>query len=346
MNMLAMTGADGGSTAGSSNAPSGDDTLNSLGPDGQELAPIREAIALWPTESSHCKGEIMQTDGKIVRCSATLEIMDFESNSSCSTKSGPQPAIIIAPGGGYRRHPEAPARGVLGLYLHQKGFKVFGLRYRNHLPEMPGPLADGMRAVRITRARSAELGVDPNKIILLGFSSGAHVAAGAATFASKSSDEMSTLLLKSLGLDICCENEGEIGAHRQSRPDVVVTACAACCLTVPMLAPALSAEPVLTFETGGRGKALFGSGEAADESRAQWSPELHVPVGAPPLFAFHSSKDDTAPIENSERLVCSFKEKSACPAELFKVDYGGHADFPIAARDAMLAFLKKVLEIE
>lgn len=295
-----------------------------LGEEGQSLAPICKVIPLWP-EGSTQTGAVAGPDGDIAIQSAVIDVIDFE--DPLRTED-PRPTIIVAPGGGYRRHPETPARGVLGRYLHQQGFLVLGLRYRNHMPQMPGPLADGVQAVRLVRAMARDLGAIPSCIALLGFSSGAHVSAGATVFANATGPTAHDLGFQESPQS--CES---------GIANALITACAACCLTVPMLAPALGPEPVLTFETGGRGEALFGTDAA--KSRAKWSPDLHVPASPPPLFAFHSALDDTAPVENSQRLVSAWRAVGG-QADLMLVDYGGHADFPAEARDAMVDFLKKI----
>merc|ERR1712110_545278 len=117
-----------------------------------------------------------------------------------------------------------------------------------------------------------ELGVDPHRVAFLGFSSGAHVAARATVFANATEAVANDLGINDAAL--------RTQVHDLGLPNAVILACAACCLTTPMLARALSPEPVLTFETGGRGEALFGTDAAA--TRAQWSPELHVPASPPP----------------------------------------------------------------
>jgi len=45
----------------------------------------------------------------------------------------------------------------------------------------PGPLLDAQRAVRLVRSRAAQWGIDPNRIGILGFSAGGHLAVATAT---------------------------------------------------------------------------------------------------------------------------------------------------------------------
>lgn len=107
-------------------------------------------------------------------------------------------AVIIAPGGGFvflgsEGHDIAKwlvARGIAAFVLkyrtvqlegqdeaqlNQSGGARFGAQLRNHaLIAEDGKygIADGIQAVKVVRARAAELGVSPNRIVFMGFSAG------------------------------------------------------------------------------------------------------------------------------------------------------------------------------
>lgn len=87
-------------------------------------------------------------------------------------------AIVICPGGGYVRlaaekEGYATARFLVGL-----GYTVFVLEYR--VPDKrDGAWQDIQRAIRLVRYNAAKYGIQPNKIGVMGFSAGAHVAARA-----------------------------------------------------------------------------------------------------------------------------------------------------------------------
>jgi acetyl esterase/lipase len=94
--------------------------------------------------------------------------------------SKPTAAMIVCPGGGYTQradHEGLPVarwlarRGVAGLVLH---YRVWPYRH-------PVPLADARRALRLGRARSEQWNLDPQRIGILGFSAGGHLAVSAAT---------------------------------------------------------------------------------------------------------------------------------------------------------------------
>src|SRR4051794_21408628 len=96
--------------------------------------------------------------------------------------SGPMTAVIIAPGGSYtalsvNKEGRAPAS-----YLNMLGVAAFVLRYRLG-PQYHHPieLGDAQRAIRTVRARAAEWHIAPDRIGMLGFSAGGHLASSAST---------------------------------------------------------------------------------------------------------------------------------------------------------------------
>ncbi|HVT89263.1 MAG TPA: alpha/beta hydrolase, partial [Tepidisphaeraceae bacterium] len=98
-------------------------------------------------------------------------------------------AVIIAPGGGHMFLTMDREGYDLGKMLADRGIAAFVLKYRLARDQAGGstykttaePVADGLRAVRVVRARATEWGVNPNKIGILGFSAGGVPAWGAAT---------------------------------------------------------------------------------------------------------------------------------------------------------------------
>lgn len=96
-------------------------------------------------------------------------------------------AVIVAPGGSYRELWITHEGYRVAEWLSLHGIAGFVLKYR--LPREPGStytiegtaLSDIQRAIRTVRARAAEWGIDSQRVGVMGFSAGAHLAGLAAT---------------------------------------------------------------------------------------------------------------------------------------------------------------------
>jgi acetyl esterase/lipase len=91
-----------------------------------------------------------------------------------------RPAILVLPGGGYTYHSAAEAFPI-AAWFRDAGFAAFVLQYRlrPYGPEVS--LLDAQRAVRLLRQRAAEFQLDPDRIAVIGFSAGGHLAANLST---------------------------------------------------------------------------------------------------------------------------------------------------------------------
>jgi endo-1,4-beta-xylanase len=96
-------------------------------------------------------------------------------------------AVIVAPGGSYRELWISHEGYRVAEWLSQHGIAGFVLKYR--LPREQGStytvegtaLSDMQRAIRTVRAHAAEWGIDPQRVGVMGFSAGAHLAGLVAT---------------------------------------------------------------------------------------------------------------------------------------------------------------------
>lgn len=92
-----------------------------------------------------------------------------------------RPGIIIIPGGAYQYCSDREAEPVAFVYL-KAGYHVFILRYSvaQHAT-WPNPLSDYEQAMELIRSRAEEWSIYKDKIAVIGFSAGGHLAASAAT---------------------------------------------------------------------------------------------------------------------------------------------------------------------
>lgn len=94
-----------------------------------------------------------------------------------------RPAMVILPGGGYQWCSDREADPVAFPYL-AAGYQVFILRYSvQENAVWPRPLLDYEEAVQLIKANAEDWQIDTDKIAVIGFSAGGHLAAAAATMA-------------------------------------------------------------------------------------------------------------------------------------------------------------------
>lgn len=105
-------------------------------------------------------------------------ILDTHGEFSVAPK---RPAVIILPGGGYGMCSDREADPAAFAYL-KAGYHAFVLRYSVKAHKAwPNPLNDYEQAFELITGKAEEWGIYPDKIAVLGFSAGGHLAACAAT---------------------------------------------------------------------------------------------------------------------------------------------------------------------
>jgi acetyl esterase/lipase len=204
-------------------------------------------------------------------------------------------SVIICPGGGYSILAWNKEGTKVAEEFNKWGITAFILRYRlpddtTMIDKSIAPLQDAQQAVRLVRSSAAEWGIDKNKIGIMGFSAGGHLAATAATHFTYKADQKNT-------------------DTTSVRPDF-----------------AILVYPVISFDTsfahiGSRNK-LIGTNPAADRV-AFFSNELQVTANTPPTFLVHAGDDKAVPVENSIRFYQACI-KNKVPVEMHLYPKGGH----------------------
>lgn len=92
-----------------------------------------------------------------------------------------RPAILVLPGGGYKMCSDREAEPIVMPYL-KAGYQAFILRYSlGANAAWPNPLNDYDQAMALIRKNADEWGIYADKVAVIGFSAGGHLAASAAT---------------------------------------------------------------------------------------------------------------------------------------------------------------------
>lgn len=200
-------------------------------------------------------------------------------------------AVILLGGGGYFRigigHEVMPT----AKWLAALGVTPVVLYYRLPADRWPAvaPFQDAQRAIRIVRARAQELGIDPKRIGVLGFSAGGNLAGIAETRSTNAfyprvdaTDDVS------------------------ARPDFA-----------GLIYPVVSLQPPFNTTRSSRELAT------QNDSVQAYSVELHVSHDTPPTFLAQAADDPIADIGNSLVMFDALK-KNGVDVEMHVFDKGGH----------------------
>ncbi len=203
-------------------------------------------------------------------------------------------AVIICPGGGYWGLAYKHEGAAVAKWLNSLGISAFVLKYR--LPDSLvminktiGPLQDAQRAMRIVRSHSKEWNINPDKIGIMGFSAGGHLAAS----------------LSTLYTDKVYKSDDTTSA----RPDFSI-----------LIYPVISMNSAITH-MGSRINLL--GDNPSDSLVNHYSCEKQVDKNTPPAFLVQSLDDGTVPPLNSINYTLALK-KHHIPVELHLYESGGH----------------------
>jgi acetyl esterase/lipase len=225
--------------------------------------------------------------------------------------AGPMTAVIVAPGGSYTRLSMNNEGRLPANYLNSLGIAAFVLRYRlGPRYHHPIELGDAQRAIRTVRSRAAEWHIAPDRIGIMGFSAGGHLASSASTHA----------------------DAGDAGAadsvdRASSRPDFAV-------LGYPVIS---FVEP---FTHQGSKTNLLGANPDPALARSL-SSETQVTATTPPAFLYHTSADATVPVENAVAYFLALRQ-AGVPAEMHVFRNGPHGT-GLAQQDPALAEWPRLL---
>lgn len=190
----------------------------------------------------------------------------------------PIAAVVILPGGGYAGLAGHEGRDY-ALFLNQHGIAAFVVRYRLGSAGYRHPvmLNDAARAVRWVRHNATRLGVDPNRIGIMGSSAGGHLA--------------STLLVRFDGGDVAAADPID---RVSSRPDLGI-------LCYPVISMGRHTHL-------GSKQNLLGE-RPANALVEELSNELHVRPTTPPVFLWHTWEDQAVAVENALMFATALREE-------------------------------------
>ncbi|MBL9160286.1 MAG: alpha/beta hydrolase [Verrucomicrobiales bacterium] len=200
-------------------------------------------------------------------------------------------ALVICPGGGYGGLVTGGEGHGIAAWLNQHGITGIVLEYRLPKGRSEVPLLDAGRALRTARFHAKEWGIDPQRIGIIGFSAGGHLASTAGTHFDAG--------------DAASDDPIE---RQSSRPDFMILI-----------------YPVITMDTsthGGSRKNLLGP-DPTPELVVRFSNEKQVTAQTPPAFLAHAVDDKVVVPANSEAFHAALV-KNGVPGKYLALPSGGH----------------------
>lgn len=211
-----------------------------------------------------------------------------------------RPCVIVVPGGGYAL--ASPTEGELVAdRFYQAGYQAFVFTYTTNLlkaaPLMDLPMRELARAVRLIRSQAGVFRVDPNRILLCGFSAGAHLCGSVCTRFNE------------------IEEPDEVLCAVSARPDAAI-------LSYPVITSGRYAHQD-SF------RHLLGADiyDRKDPEAVRllddYSLEKQVTDSTPPCFLWQTVTDELVPVENSLLMAKALKEHGV-PFALHLFSQGRH----------------------
>lgn len=260
-----------------------------------------EELFLWPSEAPGSEGlklfEVVKDESKdpkiqsrgitrILRPSITVFIPQKQNGI----------AALVIPGGGYTQNVFDKEGTDIAKWLNSMGITAFVLKSRlpgeGHADAKHVPLQDSQRALKIIRSNAAKWGLNPQKVGVVGLSSGGHLAS-------------------MLGTNYDKKVYASIDAvdKESAHPDFMV----------------LAYPPISTnarIPQNGPDKAPL-SPMAKQELYDEYPTDLQITKDTPKTFIVTADDDPKVPSENAIRFYMGLK-KAGIPAELHIFMHGGH----------------------
>ncbi len=216
--------------------------------------------------------------------SVELEIM-IHRHSEELTK-GKRPAMIVFPGGGYQFTSDREAEPIASAYFAE-GYNCFVLRYIcGENAKNANPLYDAAAAIAHVRENADKYNVDANRIAIIGFSAGGHLAGFIATQWHR----------KEITEKLSIDNE-------LCKPNAAI-------LSYPVVTTNVSTH-LGSFET------LLGN-ERNDELMKMLNLDENVDERTCPCFIWHTATDDAVPVANSLAFARALTDKGiGCELHIF-----------------------------
>ncbi len=245
-----------------------------------------EIISKEYSEEVDHKNELSEGVRKVTLPTLTAYFANPEKSNGTS--------VIICPGGGYGMLAINKEGYKVAEWFNSLGINAFVLKYR--LPsdlimknKTVAPLQDAQEAVRLVRRNAVKWKLNPNKIGIMGFSAGGHLAS---TLSTHYNDKVYTP-----------------ADTTSAKPNFSI-----------LIYPVISMQEGITHQ--GSKDNLLGK-NAGIELADKYSNEKQVTASTPKAFLVHATDDKAVPVENSINYYLALKKEKVL-AEMHLYESGGH----------------------
>lgn len=206
-------------------------------------------------------------------------------------------AVVICPGGGYYVLAYDWEGTDIAKWFNSRGVAAIVLKYRvpagsNHPDSHKSPLIDARRALKLARHNAGDWNIHPDKVGIMGFSAGGHLASTLATH-----------------FDYGDKDATDSVERQSSRPDFMV-----------LVYPGISFDS--EFFASGSSSGLLGK-DPDPELLSYYSNELHVAEDTPPAFIVHAQNDEGVSVYHSLLFYQALIEHGV-RTEMHLYPTGGH----------------------
>lgn len=222
-------------------------------------------------------------------------------------------AVIVCGGGGYFRIQLWKESTPISLWLQLRGYTVFELisRLPNDGWDAATPFMDAQRAMKIVRSRAEEFAIRTDRIGIMGFSAGGHLAGYTA-----------------YRPDAALYEGADQYEAVSARPDFAA-----------LLFPVVSMRA--PYDTTRTRREIIGS-DPSREAQDAWSLDTHASADSPPTIIFSAADDTITPPGHGIGLFSALKQHGAA-AELHIFEEGGHG-WGLGSQDEILSQWPEIFE--
>lgn len=274
----------------------------------------QKAIPLYPDKIPNSRNapnqEYSNADHTIVYKVSRPELYIYLPSKEKATGT----AVIICPGGGYHALMMDWEGFDIAKRFVKMGIAAFVLKYRlpsdvTMINKTIGPLQDAQQAIKVVRKNALKWHIDSNKIGIMGFSAGGHLASTAST-------HFEHAVIHDEGISL--------------RPDFMI-------LVYPVISMTDSIGHI------GSRNHLLGKNPSLQQIN-YFSNEKQVKKHTPPTFLVQAEEDKVVSVQNSLSFYEALRKKNV-PVALHIYEKGGHGFLKFPPRDLWMREVKYWLKI-